>query len=118
MLLAWTILLAVLFASGLLWRRRPRRQARRALRRLSRDLRGSRVEARAACFEIRRWLRVGFGTGQLQAVPMGKLRQARWQGYVTRLGHCCFSGAAPSAGELDALIHEARTWLNTSAADS
>jgi hypothetical protein len=106
------IALVLLLAFGIYLQRRPRQRSRRALRRLSRDLRRARLEPKRACFEIRRWLRTGFGYRRLQSVPLAHSLQADWQAYLDRLGHYCFSGEAPSVAELDGIIREARVWLD------
>jgi hypothetical protein len=117
-ILFFVLPLAVLLLIGIIHRRRPRQRARRALRRLARDLRRTRVEAKTACFEIRRWLRIGFGYRQLHSVPLDPARQADWRAYLDRLGQYSFSRTAPSVAELDGVIREARAWLGTKAADT
>jgi hypothetical protein len=105
--------LAVLFVAlitvGIYLYLRPRQRARRALRRLYRDLRQSRVEAKAACFQVRECLRSPAWTHG---------NDAGWQAYLDRLSQYCFSAEAPDPAEADAVIAQALAWLDQKVAAS
>ena len=107
------VLLAVVFVAlitvGILLYLRPRQRARRALRRLSRDLRQSRVEAKAACFKVRECLR---------SPAWAHGNDAGWQAYRDRLSRYCFSAEAPEPAEADDVIAQALAWLDRKVAAS
>lgn len=104
--------LLVLIGLGVFFCRRPRSRAKRALRRLARDLHASRIEIKPACYEIQRWLRSGLGQSRLQAVKWSHVDSANWLAYVNRLAQYCFGPEPPATDELDGVIHEALAWLN------
>ena len=114
LLLVVLLLLGLLLAGVLYWRR-PRPRARRRLRRLDRALRRARLEPKQAGFEIRHCLREGLGQRHLEALRLEDALQAEWQAYLARLRHCCFAASPPTRVELDALIRQARRWLRVRA---
>lgn len=110
--------LVVLIGMAVVLYRRPRSRAKRALRRLARDLWGSRIDAKPACVRIQQCLRTGLGRRHLPSVPWCDDYHADWLAYVNRLTACCFAAPSPSKAELDSLIHEALAWLDRKAADT
>ncbi len=119
--LTWGIgvaVLVVLIGMATVLYRRPRSRAKRALRRLARDLRDSRIEAKPACVRIQLCLRTGLGQRHLPSVPWRDDHHADWVAYVNRLTVCCFAAPLPSKAELDRLIQEALAWLDRKAADT
>lgn len=107
--------LLVLLGLVVMLYRRPRARAKRALRRLARDLRGARVGAKPVCVQVQQCLRSGLGRHQLQSVQWRDDHCADWLAYVNRLAQCCFAAPSPSRAELEAIIHEALAWLDTKA---
>lgn len=110
--------IVVLIGMAVVLYRRPRSRAKRALRRLARDLQGSRIEAKPACVRIKQCLRTGFGRRDLQSVPWRDNHHADWLAYENRLAQCCFDAPSPSRVELDAIIDEAVAWLDRKAVDA
>lgn len=109
--------LLVLIGLAAMLYRRPRARAKRALRRLARDLRGARVGAKPVCVQIQQCLRSGLGRRELQFVQWRDDHRAGWLAYVNRLAQCCFAAPSPSRAELDAMIHEALAWLDRKAVE-
>lgn len=105
------ILLLVLAGLAVMLYRRPRARARRALRRLGRELHQADIENQSVCMQIRHWLRKGLRQPHLQAVEWPPEHQAAWLAYVDRLARGCFAPAPPSAAEMKRLIDEALGWL-------
>jgi len=111
-------LLVALIALGILFYRRPRQRAKRALRRLAHDLHRSQVDIKTACFQVKRCLRDGFGQRRLQFININQDNQGNWQSYLNRLTKCCFAAEPPTVAELDSVIHEALAWLNKKAVNT
>jgi hypothetical protein len=109
LLVLCVVAVVALIGAGMLLYLRPRQRTRRALRRLSRDLRQSRVQAKAACFQVRECLRSPVWTHG---------NDAGWQVYLDRLSQYCFSAEAPDPEEADAVIAHALAWLDQKVAES
>ena len=108
----FVVLLFLLIALGIFFYRRPRQRAKRALRRLARDVKTSQVETKPACFQIRQCLRAGFGQRHLYAIQWDHANHADWLIYLNQLAQYCFAAETPATAELDGVIHEALAWLN------
>ena len=106
------IFLLVVAGLAVMLYRRPRVRARRAIRRLGRELHQADIENQPACMQIRHWLRRGLRQSQLQAVEWPPEYQAAWLAYVDRLARGCFAPAPPSIAEMKHLIDEALGWLD------
>lgn len=97
--------------------RRPRLRAKRALRRLARDLQHSQIKTKPACVQIQQSMRKGLGQHQLLSVQWCDDHHSAWLAYVQWLSKCCFSAPSPSKAELDSLIQEGLLWLNRKTVD-
>jgi hypothetical protein len=104
--------LLVIFVLGIAIYNHPRQRAKRALHRLTRDLRRYPQEVKAVCFQVTRCLKTGFAQSRLQAIPWNPAYQSDWQNYLDRLTKCCFAEQPPSAAEADSIIQGALAWLN------
>ena len=101
--------LATLFA----WRyHRPPRDAIRALRKLAREVRDSRIGVRPAGAEIDAQLRAALRRERLRTLTWPAERQSHWLHYLDALDRCRFAGEAPAKEELEQLIGEALLWVN------
>lgn len=117
-IIVFVSMFAVLLALGIFFYNRPRRRAKRAVRRLAHDLQRSQDSTKLICFRIRQYLREGFVQHRLQSVQLAYVHQADWQAYLNKLNHCCFAAERPTASELDSVIHEALKWLNKKAVNA
>jgi hypothetical protein len=104
--------LLVVAAIGVLLYRRPRYRVKRALRRLARRLEDSRLEPRPACFEVRAFLRAGFGRRRLRSIRWIDASDSDWQQYLDHLARLCFSAGTPAPAEVNGIIGEAVVWLD------
>ena len=99
--------------AGLFFYFRPRRRARRALRRLLADLHKAPTDGRDCCLQTKRCLRRFFGTAHLQSMQIS--RDQGWQQYLHRVDKCCYSAEPISVVELQAIVREGLLWLDRKA---
>jgi len=112
------VVLLALLALGLYLHTRPHRRAKRALRRLARDLRHAQRDNKSVCLRIRACLRSGFRGRSLGTVRMAEPQQADWEAYLGRLSTSCFGPEPPTTGELNRLIDDASQWLGRRSVDA
>lgn len=112
LVLALVLLIAIAMLFTFQYLRRPIPRAKRALRRIDRDLRCARIETRVACFRVRSCLRHGLEHQARPYFSRDAPAQTDWHRYLNRLEHGCFASEPPSAAVLEELIREAIAWLN------
>lgn len=105
------VLLSIAAAGVLLWlllhyHRKPERRARRELQRLRRAVVAANVEQRAAAHALAALLR----RGQVASRHGGELQ---WSDFSARLAEARFAASPCSAEQLDALLDEADSWLES-----
>lgn len=112
LLVILALILLALIAGGLFYiYSRPRQQARRKLRQLSRQLLASRAELNAVSFRLRDCLRTAYACDDLQDIRFEQSNRQDWQSYLDKLSRFSFSPYAPTADELTLAINEAQAWI-------
>ena len=109
------MVLSVLVATAIVFYRRPRQRAKRALRRLGHELREPRIDGKSTALAIARYVRLGLDQRRLQAMSVNGTRRADWESFVERLTGCCFAAETPPASELERMVQEALAWLDVKA---
>lgn len=105
------ITFSVLLVSVVVYYRRPRQRAKRALRKIAQELREARIDTKSAAFAIARHLRLGLGRRRLHSGHRSDRRWPDWEIYVQELTSACFAPLAPSRAEMERIAQGALVWL-------